>query len=372
VVISNLPVEFVMTRKEHYTEDSRKPEVAFGTIEEDVYRRDFTINSLLFSISENIILDLTKNGITDIQNKIIRTTSNAESIFSEDPLRMLRAIRFSTKLGFKIEDQTLNSIKKNVDSISKISKERIKDEFVKILSIENAIAGINLLLETKLMDYIIPELKETIGIEQNKYHDKDVFGHICDVVKNCNTINSNEPIWKLRLAGLLHDIGKVNKRTVNETGIHFYEHELESSKIAEKVMRDLKFSNEEIELITCVIESHMFVVHDFNKRTIRRKRMKLGESKFNFLIDLCMADRKCHTDYDENIFTEIMNIKHNEKPIIETKLPVDGNEIMEFFNLTPGREVGEKLGLVKEMVLNNPEITKEEIFERLLKLKTHE
>ena len=359
IVIDDLPVEFVHTRKEFYTPGSRKPDTCFGTVENDVFRRDFTINSLLLNISSGEVLDFTGRGLIDIQDEIIRTTSNPESIFAEDPLRMLRAVRFAAKLGFKIEEKTFEAIKKDAHTLNSISKERIQEELMKILASDRSVEGVKLLIDSGLMVFILPEMLLTVGMTQNKFHSKDVFGHICDVIEQA------KPTAMHRLAAFLHDIGKVVCRTETETGVHFYGHEHESALIAERFMKELKFSTDQIELVTAAIESHMFLLLNATKKSIRRKRMALGEKKFQFLLDLCEADAKSHVENKLDQIEEVRQMTFDEKPIVHDKLPVTGKDVMDLFELKPGREVGEKLALVREWFLEDPTLSKEQLIEKL-------
>ena len=360
VVIDNEAIEFVHTRKEVYTPGSRKPETCFGTIEDDVYRRDFTINSLLLNISTGEMLDLTGNGLFDIEAGLIQTTSNPAGIFAEDPLRMLRACRFAAKLDFQIEWNTFKAITNDAHTIRDISKERITEELMKILVSKNPVKGLELMIESGLMTFILPELVLTVGMQQNAFHSKDVFGHICDVIE------ASQPTAMHRLAAFLHDIGKVNCRTIDENGVaHFYGHENESAIIAYRFMFEHKFSNDQIELVVTAVREHMMLNKGCATKTLRRKRMELGDEKWNFLLDLCEADRASHVDPDFSEINAARTLTAAEKPIIKDKLPLSGSDIMELFNLKPGREVGEKLALVREWVLEDPSLDQGKLIEKL-------
>jgi len=358
IVIDGLDIEFVMTRKEEYDGVTRKPVVSFGTIEDDVMRRDLTINSLLFNISTSEILDLTGKGLSDIENGICRTTNDPDFIFQQDPLRLMRAIRFAARFDFHIEENTFNAIINNCKALNKISKERIQDEFMKILGGKNPIHGIELLMNTHLIDSFLPEIHACVGVEQNKFHSNDVLGHIFDV------INNTKPTAIHRLTALLHDIAKPECKTVNETGTHFYEHHIKSMDVAKRVMTELKFSNEDIDLVTTTVRNHMIFMDEKsrNPRVVRRWRMKLGEEKFNFLLDLMEADVKSSTD-KRSWVDSLRHMQITEKPILI--LPIDGNDIMELFNIKPGPKVKELKDKVIDMVCENPDITKEEVIEKL-------
>lgn len=359
IVLDGHDVEFVMSRKEDYRENDRKCDVSFGTIEDDVRRRDFTINSMLFDISNSEIIDIL-NGKSDIENKILRTTSEPDIIFREDPLRMLRAIRFASRLGFTIEDNTYGSIKRNSDMIKTISNERIKDELMKILSDSNFVSALDMLIETDLMDNIgLPELKQCIGVEQNKFHKHDVYNHIIDVMNE----TENHPLC--RLASLLHDIGKPEKRSVDEEGlVHFYEHELKSFDIADAFMRKLKFSNDEIILVTSAVKNHMKFCQDISNRTIRKMRRELGDGVFSFCIKIALADRKSHLDFDSSLFERIDKIM-TEIPVNPTNVPINGKMLMEKFNLKPSKTIGDLIEFELSVIEEFPDICEEELFDRI-------
>ena len=358
VVINGMDIEFVMTRKEEYDGLTRKPVVSFGTIEDDVMRRDLTINSLLYNISTEEILDLTGKGFEDIKKGVIRTTNEPNFIFQQDPLRLLRAIRFATRFDFIIAIDTFNAIINNTEALRKISKERIRDEFMKILGGKNPIKGIKLLMRTHLIEEILPELIDCVGVDQNKFHSKDVLGHIFDVIENAKISSIH------RLTALLHDIAKPECKSITESGIHFYDHHIKSMDIAKRFMTELKFSNDEIDLVTTAIKNHMVFMDEKSRtpKVVRRWRMKLGEEKFNFLLDLMEADVKSCTD-KRNWADELRKMQIIEKPILI--LPVDGNDIMTLFNIKPGPRVKELKDKVIDMVCENPEITREEIIENL-------
>jgi len=362
-VIDNIELEFVMTRKETYSdENGRDPEVVFGTIYDDVFRRDFTINSLLLNITTEEIVDLTGRGLEDLKNGIIRTTSDPNIIFDEDPLRILRAIRFASHFKFTIEEETFKCIKKFASKLSMLSKERVQDEFMKILSTKvSTIFAIPHLVELGLIEHIgLPELTKTIGMEQNAFHSRDVFDHIIDVVRNA------KPTSLHHLAALLHDIGKVNVQTVDENRtIHFYEHEKESKKITERFMKELKFSNDDTELVSCAVENHMRITSDISKKKLRKIRFELGDEKFLFLLDLCEADRLSHVDADISHINVAREVQTLEPRITASTLPINGDDVMMLFQLKPSKQVGILLDKVKELVFETPTITKEEVIEEL-------
>ena len=361
VVIDGNELEFVMTRKESYLKTDRNPNVIFGTINDDVQRRDFTINSLLLNISTGQVIDLT-GGVEDIKKGIIRTTSDPSVIFEEDPLRILRAVRFSSRFGFDIEHNTFEQMKILSHTIENISRERIRDEFMKSLSTDNFERALDLYMSTGLIFHIgLPELAMSVGMEQNYFHNKDVYGHTVDVMRN----TKKEPLH--RLAAMLHDIGKVNTKSIDTLlFIHFYKHELASTDIADRFMRSLKFSNDDIELVSTAVRNHMRLNEDTSDRKVRSLRCDIGDTNFDFLLDLCEADRLSHTKPDVSHIERFRNLKKTERNI-KNDMVFNGDDIMCLFGLTPGKKVGELLNVVKELTLDNPDITKEEVIEKLLR-----
>ena len=326
------------------------------TIEEDLFRRDFTINSM--ALDKNLNLIDPYNGYKDLKNKCLRMTN--EKAFLEDSLRFMRCIRFAVKLGFYIETSTFEAIKSQAHTLLNISKERITDEFMKILGSDKPVDGVQFLIESRLIEFILPELLNTIGMSQNSFHSKDVFGHICDVITNA------KPTAMHRLTALLHDIGKIKCKTVDVKGIvHFYGHEHESALIAEKFLKEHKFSTDQTELIVAAVEEHMMINKGCTKKTLRKKRMELGDEKWHFLLDLCETDRLSHVDADITDIISARVLTAAEPIIIKDKLVVSGQDIMDLFNLKPGKEVGKKLETVRSWILDNPTLTKEVILQRL-------
>lgn len=353
-VIDGIECEFVMTRKESYDGITRNPEVVFGTIREDVFRRDFTVNSLVQNISTGEIYDYTLSGFKDIKYGIIRTTSDSDVIFEEDPLRIMRAVRFATRFGFVFDEKTYIALYKNSKHLRRISKERIRDEFMKILTCKYVDDALNHLVVLGISNAIdLHELLSSMGIMQNVYHSKDVFGHITDVVCNAKP----QPLH--RLAALMHDLGKIHTRIVDGDKTHFYDHETVSANIAERFMTELKFSNKDIDLVKTAVQNHMRIKETISDRKVRKIRSELGDEKFEFLLDLCEADRLAHVNADISHISRIRSIiqteVRSEKPLIS------GHELIELFGLKQGPDVGAMLSKIKEFQFDNPNITKEEV-----------
>ena len=359
VLINNIEVEFVMSRMEKYNPKSRNPEVIFTTINNDVIRRDFTINTILYDISNDQIIDLV-NGVEDIKNKIIRATSSANSIFMEDPLRIMRAIRFAAQLDFDLENITYKYIIEYVDRLQYISNERIRDEFNKILISKNPIKGLILLKETGILEYMIPEFKRLYDIKnQGEYYLKDAWNHTLEVVKNSNNTIEH------RLSALLHDVGK-GGTMLNENGkIHFYKHQFVSQRIASRFLKKYKYTNQQIEWITNAISFHMNFIDGMLDKTIRKMVYKYGKDQFLFFTDLGLADSKRKKRI--NIFEYIINFVKNDKymPVVETKLPINGNMIMNHYKLNPSKLIGDMINIEKEYLFEHPNATNNEIFKVL-------
>ncbi|MDP8202018.1 MAG: CCA tRNA nucleotidyltransferase [Candidatus Tenebribacter burtonii] len=367
LVISGHKIEFVMTRKESYRDKSRKPDVIQGTITEDIYRRDFTMNSLIMNVMDNKIQDITNKGIDDIKAKIIRATSQPNIIFEEDPLRMLRAVRFAVQLDFIIEESTMNGIIRNAKMIENISRERIRDELIKILLSPAPAGGIRILVQTGIMQYIIPEIVLLNGAQQNKYHDKDMLEHSLQVLQN-----TPEDIV-LRLSALLHDIAKPQTRTEDKKGVHFYRHEIASAKRAQKILNHLKFPKETITKVCKLIKNHMRLkafgdtLKNFSDVAVRRLIFQM-DSELEPLLSLIHADNISHAK-DYNLPNQIPNLKlritSNLKKINGKKLPVTGRDIMLHFEMSEGQNIGRILDKAYEIWLMHPLWNKTEILKEI-------
>jgi len=363
VIISGNKIEFVMARKETYRDKNRKPDVVQGTIIEDIYRRDFTVNSLIMNVMNGEIQDISNKGITDIKAKIIRATSKPDIIFAEDPLRMLRAVRFAVQLGFLIEDNTLNGIIRNAQALEHISRERIRDELIKILISPAPATGIRMLVHSGMMQYIIPDLTLLTGAQQNKYHDKDMLEHTLQVLQNTPSY------IVLRISALLHDIAKPQTRTKDERGVHFYRHEIAGAKRARKILRDLKFPKETIEKVTKLIKNHMRLkafgdtLENFSDVAVRRLIIQM-DSELENLLSLIQADNISHAK-TYCLPSQIPNLKKriasNLKKINGKMLPVTGSDIMLHFEMSEGQNIGKMLDQAHEIWLQHPFWDKTEI-----------
>ncbi|MGQ9848318.1 MAG: CCA tRNA nucleotidyltransferase [Bacteroidales bacterium] len=361
---NNYEIEFVGARKESYRYNSRNPIVEQGTFEDDIYRRDFTINALAASlVAKNYgeIIDI-YNGLSDLKNRIIRTPAPPEITFSDDPLRMMRAIRFATQLQFQIEEKTLNGISKNAHRIDIISKERIVDELNKILLSPKPSIGFLLLDETGLLPLILPELSDLKGVEKNEgIGHKDNFYHTLQVVDQLR--EKTDKLWLL-WAALLHDIGKpATKKFMPNVGWTFHGHEVVGGYIARKLFKRMHMPLQEalpyvVKLINLHLRPIALVSNEVTDSAIRRLMFDAG----NDLDDLMLlAEADITSKNEKKIRQYIANLKLVRKKMVELEErdrvrnfqpPVSGDEIMKWFNLKPSKLVGDIKNQIKDAILD--------------------
>lgn len=370
IVMNKIGYEVTTFRIEGGYSDNRHPDyVSFTTsIKEDLSRRDFTVNAMAYNEVSGLVDYF--NGISDLDNKIIRTVGLAEDRFNEDALRMLRAIRFSAQLGFKLETKDLFiSIKKNAELIKNISKERIREELSKILISDKPSTGIVTLKETGLLQYIIPELIPTIDFQQhNKHHDKDVFNHTLAVLDN------TPDKLELRLAALFHDIGKPKCFTIGDDKQgHFYGHNKVSAQISREILKRLRFDNKTIDKVSLLVFEHMSKFDKIKLPGIKRFINRVGVENLEDLFQLQIADTKGSAKRSQDT-SKIIDLKEkcqailNEKqPLTVRDLAVNGDDLMKL-GIKQGKEVGNALKMLLEYVLERPELnTKEKLSEIILK-----
>ncbi|MDN5396887.1 MAG: CCA tRNA nucleotidyltransferase, partial [Chryseobacterium sp.] len=374
----DLELEFVGARKESYTENSRKPEVEGGTLEDDQKRRDFTINAMAISLNKanfGALID-PFNGVEDLEKGILRTPLEPAQTYSDDPLRMMRAVRFASTLNFVIEEKSLNAIKQEAERIKIVSMERIMVEFNKIMMSKKPSVGLGLMEETGLLKLIIPELIELKGVEEveGQTH-KDNFYHTLEVVDNISENTDN--LW-LRWSALLHDVGKApTKKFVEGTGWTFHGHEFLGSKMVKTLFHrlkqplgsDMKYVQKMVKLSSRPIA---LITDDASDSALRRLLFDAGEN-LEDLFTLCKADittknSKKQERFKKNFEYVAVKIKEVEEKdqVRNFQPPITGEEIMKMFNLKPGKEIGILKEKVKEAILEGEILNDKEEAEKFV------
>jgi poly(A) polymerase/tRNA nucleotidyltransferase (CCA-adding enzyme) len=364
----NEAVEITTYRSEQGYSDRRHPDnVIFeDKLEKDLERRDFTINAMAMKILTAHaplikearggceIIDLF-GGQKDLNKKIIRAVGEPIDRFKEDSLRIMRAVRFFCQLGFDIEPKTERAIGKMAGGIKFITNERIRDEFIKIMKSERAYEGIMKLHEFKILQYILPELERGVGVQQNRHHTYSVFNHSVLSLKHCPNKD-----WRVKFASLLHDIAKPQTKRFIKGDATFYNHDIIGARIAEKIMKRLKFSNEDIDKVVVLVRNHMFYynVGEVTASSVRRLIVKVGEQNLKELIDLRIADRLGSGVPKAKPYKlrhlEYMLDKVRKDPVSVKMLKIKGDDIMAILKIAPSPKVGAILDVLLSEVIEDP------------------
>ena len=377
----DVEVEVTTYRSESYEIDSRKPDVQFGeNIEGDLKRRDFTINAMALELTTETptFIDLF-NGITDLQNKIIKTPGKAEDSFSDDPLRMMRAARFMSQLNFAVDDSVIEAIKKMADRLSIISAERIRDEFVKTLMSPNPRMGITLLVETGLADKFLPEIpKLKLEIDEHHHH-KDVYEHTLTVLEQAIALEErlDGPNLTLRLAALMHDIGKPKtKELIPGGGVSFHHHEVVGSRMTKERLRTLRFDNHVIKDVAKLVFLHLrFHGYGNGEWTDSAVRRYVRDAE-DLLIHLHLLTRADCTTRNKKKAESLARIYDQlEERIVQLMMQeelnkirpdIDGDEIMKILGVKPSPIVGEAYNYLLELRLEHGPLGVEKATQELL------
>ncbi len=358
-----LKVEFVSARKESYSKDSRNPLVEAGSLHDDLSRRDFTVNALAASLNSASWGEITDpfNGYADLEAKILRTPLEPSKTFTDDPLRIMRAVRFASQLDFSLEKETLDAIGAMKERLGIIAQERITDEFMKILASSKPSVGLRLMFDTGVMSVVFPEVAELSGVDQrDDHHHKDVFLHTCVVVDNISTMTENV---FLRLTALVHDIAKPKTKQFREgIGWTFYGHEELGARMVKYIFKKLKLPFDKIPYVEKLVRLHLrpmaLVDEEVTDSAVRRLLFDAGDLIDDLMI-LCRADitsknpklvREYTANYDR-VFAKMKEVEEKDR-LRAFQPPVRGDEIMQVCGLEPGELVGILKSKIEEAILD--------------------
>ena len=376
VILDDMHVEITTFRSDGNYSDGRHPDKVEYTasIEDDLPRRDLTINAMAYNVLDGTLIDMF-DGMKDIKNKIIRSVGNPYERFTEDGLRIMRAIRFATKLNFNIEKETFEAICHSTGMLTSIAYERIREEFNRILISDNPFRGIELLRKTGILVLIMPELMQGFGVSQNKFHKYDVYYHILHTIQAVEPLETEELTLLVRLAALFHDIAKpmVQKKVSKQEEPVYYNHEVVGANVAKKIMKRLKYSNAEIDFVTLLVRQHMFYYQDeWTDGAVRRFMKAVGIENIKPLLKLREADRLGSGNRKDKeskaipkLLARIDKIIEEENAITVKDLKINGNDLMKEFNLKPGPIVGKILNYLLDLILDEPSLNdKEKLMEK--------
>jgi len=380
-VYDGLNFEFVAARKESYKRSSRKPDVTEGTFLDDISRRDFTINTLAVSIIKSNFGEVIDhfNGLADIENKLIKTPLDPKITFDDDPLRIMRAFRFASQLGFSVDELVIKAAEELRDRLEIVSQERKTDEFLKILKSTKPSIGLKLLQHTHVMQVIFPEIYQMVGVEQREeYHHKDVFYHTLEVLDNISL--KTEDVW-LRFAALVHDIAKPRtKKFVEGTGWTFHGHEELGARMMKSIFKRMKLPLGKLEYVEKLVRLHLrpiALVSDEVTDSAIRRLIVAADEDLDDLITLCRAD--ITSKNPEKVERYLQNYEIVVKKVLEVKekdklrafqSPVSGEVIMQVCKISPSKKVGEIKTAIEEAILDGIiGNSYEEAYEYLLKIK---
>ncbi|MGB2869479.1 MAG: HD domain-containing protein [Bacteroidota bacterium] len=361
--VGDRKLEFVGARKESYNPDSRKPVVTGGTLAEDLARRDFTINAMAVSLNRKTLgtLEDPFHGREDLGARILRTPLDPKTTFDDDPLRMMRAARFTAQLGFKVESSVRKAIMEMHKRISIVSQERISDEFLKMMATSQPSSGLLLLFETGLMEVVFPEVAMLAGVDQRKdYHHKDVFRHTLKVVDNI--AGTTENVW-LRMAALLHDIAKPKTKAFKEgIGWTFHGHEELGARMVKPIFRRMRFPLEHVPYVENLVRLHLrpmaLVDEEVTDSAVRRLMFDAGRVVDDLMM-LCRADitsknpklvEQVRKNYDA-VIKKMGEVEEKDR-IRNWQPPLRGDEIMKVLNLEPGRSIGDLKDAITDAILD--------------------
>lgn len=376
VILDDMHVEITTFRSDGNYSDGRHPDKVEYTasIEDDLPRRDLTINAMAYNVLDGTLIDMF-DGMKDIKNKIIRSVGNPYERFTEDGLRIMRAIRFATKLNFNIEKETFEAICHSTGMLTSIAYERIREEFNGILISDNPFRGVELLRKTGILALIMPELMQGFGVSQNRFHKYDVYYHILHTIQAVEPLETEELTLLVRLAALFHDIAKpmVQKKVSKQEEPVYYNHEVVGANVAKKIMKRLKYSNAEIDFVTLLVRQHMFYYQDeWTDGAVRRFMKAVGIENIKPLLKLREADRLGSGNRKDKeskaipkLLARIDKIIEEENAITVKDLKINGNDLMKEFNLKPGPIVGKILNYLLDLILDEPSLNdKEKLMEK--------